>query len=157
MQHTVVINAVNEAHSNLGMVVSHQDDVKQLLAVWVELPQSRVDSHQGLCERTDTEGQGVLSERWQDKHYNIWTTCLNNTETICMQISETEYTPSVCVAYKWAFITVFKKNKTKPYCREEKEWWWNGNNHHAPVSHWSLYTWHPSRFTVAGRRNPNEA
>lgn len=87
-QHTVVINAVYEAHSNLGMVVSHQDDVKQLLAVWVELPQPRVDIHQGLCERTDTEGQGVLSEHLQDKHYNIRTTVLNNTETICVQIKE---------------------------------------------------------------------
>lgn len=45
-----MINAVNEAHSDLGMVVGHEDDVKQLLAVRVELPQSVVDVHQRLRE-----------------------------------------------------------------------------------------------------------
>lgn len=45
---TVVINAVNEANSDLGVVVGHEDDVKQLLAVRVELPQSVVDVHQRL-------------------------------------------------------------------------------------------------------------
>ncbi|TNN52395.1 hypothetical protein EYF80_037418 [Liparis tanakae] len=52
-QRTVVINAVYEANSDLGVVVGHQDDIKELLAVRVELPESRVDGHQRLCERTD--------------------------------------------------------------------------------------------------------
>lgn len=43
-----MINAVNEAHADLSVVVSHQDDVKQLLAVGVKLPQSIVDIHKGL-------------------------------------------------------------------------------------------------------------
>lgn len=77
-QRTVVINAVYEAHSNLCMVVSHQDDVKQLLAVWVELPQSRVDRHQRLCERTEcfTPGYWVraFTVRLQCRLYNIRTT-----------------------------------------------------------------------------------
>lgn len=45
---TVVIDAVYEAHSHLGVIVGHQDDVKQLLALWIELPQPRVDVHQRL-------------------------------------------------------------------------------------------------------------
>lgn len=47
-QRTVVIDAVYEAHSHLGVIVGHQDDVKQLLALWIELPQPRVDVHQRL-------------------------------------------------------------------------------------------------------------
>lgn len=58
-----MIDAVYEAHSDLGMVVSHQDDVEQLLAVRVELPQPRVDVHQRLRERTERFlRQGVVSE-----------------------------------------------------------------------------------------------
>lgn len=45
---TVVIDAVYEAYSHLGVIVGHQDDVKQLLALWIELPQPRVDVHQRL-------------------------------------------------------------------------------------------------------------
>lgn len=48
MQRTVVINAVDEANSHLSVIVGHQDDVKQLLAVWIELPQPGVDVHQSL-------------------------------------------------------------------------------------------------------------
>lgn len=61
-----MINAINEAYSNLGMVVGHEDDVKQLLAVRVELPQSVVDVHQRLRERTwrlglDKQAEGCVS------------------------------------------------------------------------------------------------
>lgn len=52
-QRTVVIDAVYEANSDLGVVVGHEDDIKELIAVRVELPQARVDGHQRLCERTD--------------------------------------------------------------------------------------------------------
>lgn len=45
---TVVIDAVYEAHAHLGVIVGHQDDVKQLLALWIEFPQPRVDVHQRL-------------------------------------------------------------------------------------------------------------
>lgn len=63
-----MINAVDEAHSDLGVVVGHQDDVKQLLAVRVELPQSVVDVHQRLRERGRdhlvlTNGLKVVSVR----------------------------------------------------------------------------------------------
>lgn len=62
-----MINAVNKAHSDLGVVVGHEDDVKQLLAVWVELPQSVVDIHQCLHEKTwrlvvDKQAEGCVSE-----------------------------------------------------------------------------------------------
>lgn len=63
-----MINAVDEAHSDLGVVVGHQDDVKQLLAVRVELPQAVVDVHQRLRERTrrlglDQRAEGCVSAR----------------------------------------------------------------------------------------------
>lgn len=63
---TIVINAVYEAHSDLGVVVGHQDNVKQLLAVRVELPQPVVDVHQGLRKRTqlfglDQRAEGCIS------------------------------------------------------------------------------------------------
>lgn len=51
IRRTVVIDAVYEAHSDLGMVVGHQDDVEQLLAVWVQLSEARVDVHQSLRRR----------------------------------------------------------------------------------------------------------
>ena len=35
----MVINAVYEADSNLGVVVGHQHNVEELFAVWVKLPQ----------------------------------------------------------------------------------------------------------------------
>lgn len=45
---TIVVDAVDEAHPDLGVVISHQDDIKQLLTVGVELPQSGVHRHQSL-------------------------------------------------------------------------------------------------------------
>lgn len=54
---TVVINAVYEAHPHLGVIVGHQDDVEQLLAVWVQLPQPRVDLHQRLLSGRDQKGR----------------------------------------------------------------------------------------------------
>lgn len=57
---TVVVDAVYEAHSHLGVIVGHQDDVKQLLALWIELPQPRVEVHQRLFFLTgETERQDV--------------------------------------------------------------------------------------------------
>lgn len=53
VQPTVVINAVDEANADLSVIVGHQDNVKQLLAVWIELPKPRVDVHQGLFSRRD--------------------------------------------------------------------------------------------------------
>lgn len=32
---TIVIDAVDESNSDLGVIISHQHDIKQLLAVWV--------------------------------------------------------------------------------------------------------------------------
>ena len=46
-----MIDAVYEAHPDLCVVVGHQHDVKQLLAVGVQLPQPSVHVHQRLCER----------------------------------------------------------------------------------------------------------
>ena len=37
--YTMVLNAVYEADSNLSVVVGHQDNVEELFAVWVKLPQ----------------------------------------------------------------------------------------------------------------------
>lgn len=45
---TVVVDAVDQANPNLGMVVGHQDDVKELLAVRIELPKLRVHRFQRL-------------------------------------------------------------------------------------------------------------
>lgn len=48
---TVVIDAVDEANSDLGVVISHQHNIKQLLAVWVKFPQASVYIHQCLSMR----------------------------------------------------------------------------------------------------------
>lgn len=45
---TVVVDAVDQPHPNLGMVVGHEDDVEELLAVGVELAQLRVHRFQRL-------------------------------------------------------------------------------------------------------------
>lgn len=52
-----MIDAVYEAHSDLGMVVGHQDDVEQLLAVWIQLSEARVDVHQSLRRRGPNKRQ----------------------------------------------------------------------------------------------------
>lgn len=82
-----MINAVDEAHSDLGVVVGHQDDVKQLLAVRVELPQSVVDVHQCLRERGRdrlvlTNGLKVVSARVSvESQRNYRRTANANTQT----------------------------------------------------------------------------
>ena len=45
---TIVIDTIDKAHPNLSMVICHQDNVKQLLTLWVELPQPRIYCHQSL-------------------------------------------------------------------------------------------------------------
>lgn len=80
MQRTVVINAVDEANSDLSVIVGHQDDVKQLLTVWIELSQPRVDVHQGLFSRRDQKtgsyiitfrrGVTTLTERHLNHQFN---------------------------------------------------------------------------------------
>ena len=45
---TIMIDAVNQPHPDLGVVVSHQNDVEKLLTVWVQLPQSGIHSHKSL-------------------------------------------------------------------------------------------------------------
>lgn len=88
---TVVINAVDEAHSDLGVVVGHQDDVKQLLAVRVELPQSVVDVHQRLRERTrrlglDQRAEGCVSARKREVLRNY---CCTGNTTLCKHNTQT--------------------------------------------------------------------
>lgn len=73
VQRTVVINAVDEANSHLSVIVGHQDDVKQLLAVWIELPQPGVDVHQGLFSRGAGGGP-----RDRMLHHNVQTRTLAN-------------------------------------------------------------------------------
>lgn len=47
-QLTIVVDAVDQANPNLGMVVGHEDDVKELLTVGVKLAQLRVHCFQRL-------------------------------------------------------------------------------------------------------------
>lgn len=51
---TVMVDAVDQADSHLSVVVSHEDDVEELFALWVEHPQLHVNSFQCL-----------ESQRWQ--------------------------------------------------------------------------------------------
>ena len=62
-----MVDAVDEAHPDLGMVIRHQDDVKQLVAVGVEPPQPCVHIHQSLqcvcvCVFRTELTQGVKSK-----------------------------------------------------------------------------------------------
>lgn len=47
-QLTIVVDAVDQTNPNLGMVVGHEDDVEELLAVRVELTQLHVHCFQCL-------------------------------------------------------------------------------------------------------------
>lgn len=53
---TIVVDAVDQPHPNLRVVVGHEDDVEELLAVGVELAQLRVHRFQRLQHRGQ-EGQ----------------------------------------------------------------------------------------------------
>lgn len=75
-----MINAVNEAHPDLGMVVGHEDDVKQLLAVRVELSQTVVDVHQRLHER--------MGELGLDKQAEGCVSACQRTVTIMLKLKE---------------------------------------------------------------------
>lgn len=70
VQRTVMINAVDEANSDLSVIVGHQDDVKQLFTVRVELPQARVDVHQGLCLLLAGTKRQMLPRNVQAWSYN---------------------------------------------------------------------------------------
>lgn len=45
---TIVIDAVYESHSHLGMVVSHQDNIKSFFIIRVQLKKPGIDMHQRL-------------------------------------------------------------------------------------------------------------
>lgn len=45
---TIVIDTVYESHSHLGMVVSHQDNIKSLFIIRVQLKKPGIDMHQRL-------------------------------------------------------------------------------------------------------------
>lgn len=49
---TVIIDGIDEPQSNVSVVVGHQHHIKQLLTVWVNLPQSCIHSLQGLGTRS---------------------------------------------------------------------------------------------------------
>lgn len=55
---TVVVDAVDQANPNLGVVVGHEDDVEELLAVGVELPELSIHRFQRLQHPGDS-GVGV--------------------------------------------------------------------------------------------------
>lgn len=45
---TVMIDAVNQADPDLGVVISHEDNIKEFFTVGVELSQLSVDSFKSL-------------------------------------------------------------------------------------------------------------
>lgn len=45
---TIMVNAIDKSHSYLGMVISHEHNIKELLVIWVELTKSAVDLLQCL-------------------------------------------------------------------------------------------------------------
>lgn len=58
---TIMVDTVDEANSHLSMVVGHEDNVKDIFAIGVQLPKSLVDSLQGLEGRQQTP---VWIDKW---------------------------------------------------------------------------------------------
>lgn len=52
-QLTVVINGVDESEAHVCVVVGHEHNIEQLLALWVNLPQSCVHGLQSLRTRAN--------------------------------------------------------------------------------------------------------
>lgn len=47
-QLTVVVDGVDESQADICVVVGHEHDIEELLALWVKLPQLSVHSLQSL-------------------------------------------------------------------------------------------------------------
>ena len=54
---TIVVDAVDETDAHLSVVVGHEDDVEDVLALRVQLPQTPVHSLQSLDGRGDPRAQ----------------------------------------------------------------------------------------------------
>lgn len=68
---TIVVDAVDETDTHLSMVVGHQDNVEEVLALRVQLPQPPVHSLQSLDGKVGPRAQtpqgltpGVSSQGW---------------------------------------------------------------------------------------------
>lgn len=56
---TIMVDTVDEADSHLSMVVGHEDNVEDIFALGVQLPELLVHSLQGLAGRQQTPGQSL--------------------------------------------------------------------------------------------------
>lgn len=54
---TVMIDGIDESQADVCVVVGHEHDVKELLALGVKLPQLRVHSLQSLAAQQNTKRQ----------------------------------------------------------------------------------------------------
>lgn len=54
---TIVVDAVDETDTHLSVVVCYQNNVKDVLTVWVQLPEPPVHSLQSLDGREDPPAQ----------------------------------------------------------------------------------------------------
>lgn len=54
---TIVVDTVDETDSHLSMVVGHEDNVKNIFAIGIQLPKPLVHSLQGLGGREQRPGQ----------------------------------------------------------------------------------------------------
>lgn len=51
---TVMVDGTDESEANICVVIGDEDNIKELLAVGIKLPQLRVDSLQSLGTRPNT-------------------------------------------------------------------------------------------------------
>lgn len=58
---TIMVDTVDETNSHLSMVVGHEDNVKDIFAIRVQLPKSLVHSLQGL---EGTQQTPVCTDEW---------------------------------------------------------------------------------------------
>lgn len=58
---TVMVYGVDESYSHVRVVVRHQNNVEQLLTLWVQLPQATVDRLQSLSQNTSVKKQQPVS------------------------------------------------------------------------------------------------
>lgn len=56
---TIVVDTVDETNSHLSMVVGHEDNVKDIFAIGVQLSKSLVHSLQSLAGRQKTPAQSL--------------------------------------------------------------------------------------------------
>lgn len=61
---TVMVDAVDEANPHLSMVVGHEDDVKDIFAIGVQLSKLLVHSLQGLAGRQQSLVSIRVIDEW---------------------------------------------------------------------------------------------